>query len=68
VVAIVGFFCVAVLSLLFLLAKETNFHGTVDVGVSNGNLHYLARIPVQSQQQVHYVYQQVNYVGSIAAR
>jgi hypothetical protein len=31
-------------------------------------LFLLARIPVQSQQQVQYVYQQVNYVGSIAVR
>lgn len=68
VLSIVGFFCLTVFSLLFLLAKETRFYGTVDVGVANGHQHYVARIPVGSHQQVHYVYHQVNYVRSLAAR
>jgi hypothetical protein len=67
VLAIVGFFVVCALSLLFLLAKETRFHGTVDVAVSNGQRHYVARIPVYHQQQVHHIYQQVNYVRSLTA-
>lgn len=66
VLAVVGFFCVLVLSLLFLLAKETRFHGTVDVGITNGRQQYVARIPVASMQQVHHIYHQVNYVRSLA--
>lgn len=57
---------VLVLCLLFLLAKETRFHGTVDVGVTNQGRHYVARIPVYNQQQVQHIYQQVNYVRSLA--
>lgn len=55
------------LCLLFLLAKETRFHGTVDIGVTNRGRHYVARIPVYHQQQVGLIYQQVNYVRSLAA-
>jgi hypothetical protein len=57
-----------VFCLLFLLAKETRFHGTVDVTVVNGNQQYVTRLPVQAQQQVHHIYHQVNYVRSLAAR
>jgi len=56
---------VLLLCLLFLLAKETRFHGTVDVAVTSGQRQYVARIPVYGQQQVHYVYQQVNYVRTL---
>lgn len=65
VLAILGFFVVCALSLLFLLVKETHYQGTVDIGVSNGQQHYVARIPVYSQQQVQHIYQQVNYVRSL---
>jgi hypothetical protein len=68
VLAIVGFFLVCALSLLFLLAKETRFHGTVNVTVTNGHQQYVARIPVYSQQQVHHIYNQVNYVRSLTTR
>jgi hypothetical protein len=68
VLAIVGFFCVAIFSLLFLLAKETRFHGTVNVAVTNGGQQYVARIPVYNQQQVHHIYNQVNYVRSLTMR
>jgi hypothetical protein len=65
VLAILGFFLICALSLLFLLAKETQFHGTVDVGVANGSQHYVARIPVYHPQQVQQIYQQVNYARSL---
>jgi uncharacterized protein DUF1707 len=68
VLAIVGFFLVCAFSLLFLLAKETQFHGTVNVTVSNGSQQYVARIPVYNQQQVHHIYNQVNYVRSLTMR
>jgi hypothetical protein len=65
--AIVGFFCLTVFSLLFLLAKETVYNGVVLVQVHSGPFHYVARIPATNQMQVQHVYQQVNYVRSLAA-
>jgi hypothetical protein len=67
VLSIVGFFCLTVFSLLFLLVKETVYRGTVQVTVSNGPWQYVARIPVTDQAQVHYINHQVNYVRSLAA-
>ncbi|ROT26339.1 hypothetical protein EF879_25350 [Micromonospora sp. HM5-17] len=67
VLAIVGFCVLTVLSLLFLLVKETVYRGVVQVTVTNGSRQYVARIPVTSQQQVHTIHQQVNYVRSLAA-
>ena len=67
VAAIVGFCVLTFFSLLFLLAKETVYRGTVQVTVTNGPRQYVARIPVTDQTQVGYVHQQVNYVRSLAA-
>jgi hypothetical protein len=67
VLAIVLFFCLTVFSLLFLLAKETTHRGVVQVHVVNGPHQYVARIPAADQNQVQYLYQQVNYVRSLAA-
>ena len=65
--AIVGFCVLTVLSLLFLLIKETVQRGTVQVTVTNGTRQYVARIPVTDQAQVTQIHQQVNYVRSLAA-
>jgi hypothetical protein len=67
VTAVLGFCVLTVFSLLFLLAKETIYRGTVQVTVTNGARQYVARIPVTDQNQVAYVHQQVNYVRSLAA-
>lgn len=67
VLAIVGFFCLTVFSLLFLLAKQTIYRGTVQVTVTNNTRQYVARIPVTHQAQVHHIHHQVNYVRSLAA-
>ncbi|HEX5542827.1 MAG TPA: hypothetical protein VFX60_14910 [Micromonospora sp.] len=67
VTAILGFCVLTVLSLLFLLVKETVYRGTVQVTVTNGPQQYVARIPVTDQAQVHYLHHQVNYVRSLAA-
>jgi hypothetical protein len=67
VLAIVGFCVLTVLSLLFLLIKETVQRGTVQVTVTNGTRQYVARIPVTDQTQVTQIHQQVNYVRSLAA-
>jgi hypothetical protein len=66
VMAVVGFFCLTLLSLLFLLAKETVYRGVVQVRVSNGPFVYVSRIPVTNQVLVQQVYQQVNYVRSLS--
>lgn len=68
VCAIVGFFCLFVLSLLFLLVRETRHHGTVQVTVTNGGQQYVARIPVADQAQVAHINNQVNYARSLSSR
>ncbi|MGW0430992.1 hypothetical protein ACWDV4_00360 [Micromonospora sp. NPDC003197] len=67
VCAIVGFCILTVFSLLFLLAKETIYRGTVQVTVANAGRQYVARIPVTDQTQVHHLNNQINYVRSLAA-
>jgi hypothetical protein len=67
VLAIVGFCVLTVLSLLFLLIKETVMQGTVQVTVTNGTRQYVARIPVTDQNAVTTINQQVNYVRTLAA-
>ncbi|TYB35933.1 hypothetical protein FXF50_21650 [Micromonospora sp. AP08] len=66
VAAILGFFCLTVFSLLFLLVKETRHHGTVQVTVTNGGHQYVARIPVSDQFQVQQINNQVNYARSLS--
>ncbi|MGW4497739.1 hypothetical protein ACWENR_03860 [Micromonospora sp. NPDC004336] len=66
VCAIVGFFCLTIFSLLFLLIKETRHHGTVQVSVMNGAQQYVARIPVTDQAQVQHINNQVNYARSLS--
>ncbi len=67
VMTVVGFCVLTIFSLLFLLAKETIYRGTVQVTVTNGAHQYVARIPVTDQAQVAHLHQQVNYVRSLAA-
>ncbi|MEU3455688.1 hypothetical protein ABZ671_19115 [Micromonospora sp. NPDC006766] len=66
VCAILGFFCLTVFSLLFLLIKETRHHGTVQITVTNGGHQYVARIPVFDQFQVQQINNQVNYARSLS--
>jgi hypothetical protein len=65
--AILGFCVLTVLSLLFLLVKETVMQGTVQVTVTNGTRQYVARLPVADQAAVTAINQQVNYVRTLAA-
>ena len=67
VAAVLGFFCLFVFSLLFLLARETVYSGIVQVTVTRGPQQHITRIPVVSQAQVQYVHQQVNWVRSLSA-
>jgi len=66
VLAIVLIPCTGFLSLLFLLAKEDVYLGTVTVTITNGPAAYVARLPVTNQAQVQHVYNQVNYLRSVA--
>jgi hypothetical protein len=66
VLAVVGFFCLTFFSLLFLLAKETVHRAVVNVHVMGGGVQYVARIPANDPAQVQHIYQQVNYVRSLA--
>jgi hypothetical protein len=66
VLAVVGFFCLTFFSLLFLLAKETVHRAVVNVHVTSGGVQYIARIPTSDQAHVQHIYQQVNYVRSLA--
>ncbi|WP_281894875.1 hypothetical protein [Micromonospora humidisoli] len=66
VCAILGFFCLTIFSLLFLLIKETRYHGTVQVTVTSGGHQYVARIPVLDQGQVQQINNQVNYARSLS--
>ncbi|WP_230690040.1 hypothetical protein [Catellatospora paridis] len=67
VCAVVGFFLLCFLSLLFLLAKETRYTGTVQVIITNGPRQYVVRIPVTDQRVVAHIHAQVNYARSLAA-
>jgi hypothetical protein len=67
VCAILGFFCLTIFSLLFLLIKETRHYGTVQVTVTSGGRQYVARIPVTDQGQVVHINNQVNYARSLSA-
>ncbi|WP_374945454.1 hypothetical protein [Agreia sp.] len=70
VLAIVGFFLVLVLSLLFLLARESRMTGYVQVTVRNGHLQYQSNVPVLSAATAPDVFarvQHARHVVSLAA-
>jgi hypothetical protein len=68
VLAIVGFCCLTLFSLFFLLVKETSYSGFVQVTVTSGRFQYHARIPITSFEQVQHLHNQVNYVRAVAAQ
>jgi hypothetical protein len=65
--AVFGFCVLAVFSLLFLLVKEYTYRGAVTVTVTNGAFSFTTRVTVATQEQVQYVYDQVNYARALAA-
>jgi hypothetical protein len=68
VLAIVGFFFVCVLSLLFLIAKESRVHGFIDVNVLGANgLHHVTRIAALDPFTAQWVHQQVSQAQALAA-
>ncbi len=66
VLAIVGAFVVCLLSLLFLLAKETVYRGSVQVTVSSGGRSHTTFVPIYNHAQVNHVHQQVQWLRSAA--
>jgi hypothetical protein len=66
VLAIVGFFCLTIFSLLFLLAKETVYEGFVEVYVQQNQFQYVTRVPVNQPAAVQALHGQVNYARSLA--
>ncbi|MDI1464362.1 hypothetical protein QEZ54_25655 [Catellatospora sp. KI3] len=67
VCAILLFFLLCFLSLLFLLVKETTYEGSVQISIANAGQHYVVRIPVGDQRVIAHLHAQVNYVRSLAA-
>lgn len=66
--AIIGFFIVTVLSLLFLLIKETQTTGHVVVGVHGpGGMNFAEPMPVQNLMQVQDAASRINYANQLAA-
>lgn len=66
VMAIVGAFVICLLSLLFLLAKETVYHGGIQVTVTSGGRSHTTFVPIHHHAQVHHVHQQVQWLRSAA--
>jgi hypothetical protein len=67
VLAVLGALFTALLSLLFLLAKETVTTGTVQVTVTNDRTTHTVAIPVNSHAAVVDIYNRVNYARQLVA-
>ncbi len=67
VLAIVGFFLVCFLSLLFLLMKDRQTTGFIQVTVQGEGFHHAVMLPALGPQSGLQVQQQVNYARSLAA-
>lgn len=66
VCSIVGFFCLTVFSLLFLLAKETVYSGVVTVVVTSGGFQYQTHLPISDPSHAYQVHQQVQQAQALA--
>ncbi|KIZ19686.1 membrane protein [Streptomyces natalensis] len=66
IVLAVVFVSFCAIGLLFLLMKERITTGYVQVTVDGGGRHHATLIPVQSPEQVMYVFQQVAYARSLS--
>jgi hypothetical protein len=66
--AIVGFFLVCALSLLFLLAKETAYTGFVQVTVTGAEGQVYATHVAVNTPTVHAIHEQVNYLRFLASQ
>ena len=61
------FIWTCLLSLLFLLVKETKTSGHIQITVQGSGHYHAAQIPVSHKAYVHHVNQQVNHARSLAA-
>lgn len=66
VLALVGFFLVCALSLLFLLMKDRQTSGYIQVTVFGGGVTHVANIPAVSPATMVDVSNRVNYARSLA--
>lgn len=64
--AVLGFFVVPFVSLLFLLVREPRTTGVLQVVVSDGLRQYVADVPVSSPAAARAVQHQVGYVRALA--
>jgi hypothetical protein len=67
VLTVVGFFIVFLLSLLFLLARESRLSGYVQVTARNGRLHYQSNVPVMSAATAPDVFGRVQYARHVVS-
>lgn len=67
IIVAILFIWTCLLSLLFLLIKETKTTGHVQVTVQGGGHYHATQIMVANQAYVQHVNQQVNYARSLAA-
>lgn len=67
VLAIVGFFFVFILSLLFLLARESRMTGFVQVTARNGQLQYQSNVPVFSTATAPDIFGRVEYARHVVS-
>jgi hypothetical protein len=66
--AIVLSLCTLGLSFLFLLVHETRYLGAVEVTAANEGRQYTARIPISDQATVQAIFNQVNWMQSLAGQ
>jgi hypothetical protein len=67
VLTIVGFFIVFLLSLLFLLARESRLSGYVQVTARNGHLQYQSNVPVISAATAPDVFGRVQFARHVVS-
>lgn len=67
VMAVVGFFILTVFSLFFLLIKEDQVSGAVQVSVTGGGFAHVCQVPVQSHLQAQEVMNRVSYANQVVA-
>jgi hypothetical protein len=67
VLAIVGMFLICILSLLFLLLKDKQTTGYIQVTVQGDGFHHATMIPATSPATFAQVMQQVNWARGLAA-
>ncbi|GAA1335769.1 hypothetical protein GCM10009635_42650 [Actinocatenispora thailandica] len=68
VAAVLGFFVVPFVSLLFLLVRQDQTTGVVQVCGTDGGRQHVVDLPVTGAAQAHAIHRQVQYVQLLAGR